>query len=445
MSVGCQDPKKSLNFHHRLAKKKKSDMISQLCQAVQDNDANHCRELLEKHEVNVNGKCSDGNTALHEASKCNNAEILTLLLDFGADINAKNEYGYTPLHMCCQHISEELEASELLLRNGADINAQNAYKNTPLHLAARHNNLEVCKVLLESDSDINAKGINDCTPLHLAVEHGCIETCQELLSQQANVDALRKGERTPLHDAVSNSSIGSKLCRLLIEYGADINATNSNGKTALHICCEIIVKLPQKISKIKKSGYRKIINTLLTYGADPCKGHFQGLSCLATFKNNQEVKHSLQEVKKLSLSQKWVKSNPISQKHASVLSKVVKGQNSKRVSSYEYYNQPIGSGAFGHVHAGICVKDGREVAIKIMDMTKLPTAEHKREVKNLVRLRGCQNIVNYIDFYEKEHIHFVVLQLMEGTIEEFLDDPASEEANMPRLCKDVVEALNFPA
>ena len=56
------------------------------------------------------------------------------MLDCGADIHEKDQYGDTPLHSAADHGQTEVVA--LLLKNGADINAEDDLGNTPLHLAA---------------------------------------------------------------------------------------------------------------------------------------------------------------------------------------------------------------------------------------------------------------------------------------------------------------------
>ena len=71
-----------------------------------------------------------------------------------------------------------------LIEKGADVNAKNKWDNTPLHLAAWGDNMELGKLLIEMGADVNAKGYLDKTPLQYAQseemkallrEHGATE------------------------------------------------------------------------------------------------------------------------------------------------------------------------------------------------------------------------------------------------------------------------------
>ena len=70
---------------------------------------------------------------IHEAAAGGYIETAALLLDRGADVNAKNERGWTPLHLAVRRGYTETAA--LLLDRGADVNAQDKDGETPLHWA----------------------------------------------------------------------------------------------------------------------------------------------------------------------------------------------------------------------------------------------------------------------------------------------------------------------
>jgi ankyrin repeat protein len=123
------------------------------------------------------------NSALHEACKNNNIEILRRLLrririlrrldHSNIDVNFQDEQQCTPLHISCQH--NNIEAVKLLLNeksqhNSIKVNLQNVYGETALHIACQHYNIELVKLLLSKDNillfvDINLQDANNETPL----------------------------------------------------------------------------------------------------------------------------------------------------------------------------------------------------------------------------------------------------------------------------------------
>ena len=87
------------------------------------------------------------NERLLDASKNDDVNKVKELLDSGADKDAKNNYGWTPLIRACAHV--HLEVVKLLLEYGADKEAKNNYGSTPLIIASFHGYTEVVKLLLE--------------------------------------------------------------------------------------------------------------------------------------------------------------------------------------------------------------------------------------------------------------------------------------------------------
>ena len=104
---------------------------------------------------------------------------------------------------------------------------------TPLHLAAAFANAETAGILLELGADPNQRSRNplDNTPLHAcaAISHSA-PIAQLLLDHGAEVNAKQAGGFTALHSAAFNGSTG--LVRLLVERGADASLTTDDGQTA---------------------------------------------------------------------------------------------------------------------------------------------------------------------------------------------------------------------
>lgn len=104
--------------------------------------------------------------SLHTVAAKGDLELCKLLIEHGKDINAKDEWGLTPLLWAAQH--GRTATCKLLLDHGADINVADEYGKTPLHMAAQYGYTEICKLFIEHGSDINVKDCNNRSPLYWA-------------------------------------------------------------------------------------------------------------------------------------------------------------------------------------------------------------------------------------------------------------------------------------
>ncbi len=105
-------------------------------------------------------------------------------LDKGMDVNAKTDYGMTPLHFAAY--SGHKEIAELLIAEGADVNAKDKYGFTPLYQSARFGHKEVAELLIAKGVDVNAQMLDGRTPLDLAVFF------RNKFRTQETIDLLRK-------------------------------------------------------------------------------------------------------------------------------------------------------------------------------------------------------------------------------------------------------------
>jgi ankyrin repeat protein len=197
-------------------------------------------ELLLQRDADVNARRKDHSTPLHVASYYGNVEIVRLLLDNGANADAKSVIEESPLHKvsCGEFESQEAGArvAQLLLEHGADVNAQCHDRSTPLHLASLNGKLEIARLLLDWGADVNADSDDGETALHKVSCGECEEAgarvAELLLDRGADVNAPCGDRSTPLHLASYNGK--SEIARLLLDHDADANAESDNGETPLH-------------------------------------------------------------------------------------------------------------------------------------------------------------------------------------------------------------------
>lgn len=144
-------------------------------------DYNHSRDIealyADRKEIwdmlpNIDIPDNNGVTPLMELSKSDKG--VELCLDYmtgrGADINAADNDGNTPIMMYIRHSSYD-DSLEKYIKNGADINHQNSDGDTPLLFALERNNFKFVKMLIAAGADINIKNNEGITAMDYAVEN----------------------------------------------------------------------------------------------------------------------------------------------------------------------------------------------------------------------------------------------------------------------------------
>lgn len=124
-------------------------------------------------DVDVNAKNPEndsGNTALHKAATYNQQNMLQLLLDCQANINAQDNKGDTPLHKATDRHRDHVDIVRLLLKYNADSNIQNTSGQTPLHYTTLFPNPvpQIAELLLNHRANGNIQDKNGETPVYTA-------------------------------------------------------------------------------------------------------------------------------------------------------------------------------------------------------------------------------------------------------------------------------------
>jgi len=235
-----------LFFIPKLNANSKADLVG----AAESQDWSEMEALLESQDVN--GRHSDGATAIHWAVHWNNLEIVKLLINSGANVNAANDHGVTPLFLASEN--RNLAIANNLLAAGADASAfLPAQRETVLMRAALSGSAEITLRLIEAGADPNvATSKSGQTALMWAISERHIDVISILLQANADIHAVSVGHFTPIMFAARAGNVD--IAKLLIQKGATPNKT-THGHAPLVIAIE--------------QGHVPMARFLLEEGADP--------------------------------------------------------------------------------------------------------------------------------------------------------------------------------
>jgi ankyrin repeat protein len=158
------------------------------------------------------------------------AQIVSLLLTNGAEVNAVDFEGGTPLH--CATTFGSLPIAEILLRHKANVMARTKAGRTPLHQAATFGDARLVELLLAHGAVVEVKDKDGFTPLRDAAAVGNSVAIQSLLAHGGAVSVRDRYGATPLHWAATTTNVA--VVALLLDASADINALDTGRRTPLH-------------------------------------------------------------------------------------------------------------------------------------------------------------------------------------------------------------------
>lgn len=204
------------NYHPSQIENKENDLwIADLKSQLSD-DKLFDDNLLKIRDVSLRIKLGkhfeDRFSLLHVATEKDNVEVVEILIENGANVNALNDFSHTPLFY-----AKSTNVAEILINNNAEVNPTNEKGDTPLHSAAYHGRSDIVKLLIEKGANVKKEDKRGYTPLHSAFRWS-------LNQDQDNI----------------------WIAKLLIESGADRNAVTKEKKTPKDLLMENIHHYLQK-------------------------------------------------------------------------------------------------------------------------------------------------------------------------------------------------------
>jgi ankyrin repeat protein len=213
-----------------------SNAVSELLASSSAGDMENVRALVESG-AEVNATDLFGNTPLIYAAAGGHMGLVHWLIENGVRVNAKNQIGMTALHRA--QMQGHTEVVMLLKKYGAEDETQGvaygagaAVGTLDLLQAASDGNVQGVRACLATGADVNAKNAEGWTALMIATLKGYREIVQILLEEErAQVNARSHHGWTALRYAVSMGD--SESIRILLAAGAEVNAPDHDGWTAL--------------------------------------------------------------------------------------------------------------------------------------------------------------------------------------------------------------------
>ena len=232
--------------------------------------------LLIDYGYDVNHQDNERKTVLHIAFENHIPDLAqTLITQFRANIEIRDIQGWTPLHTAVDkgYYSYSQELSEKFLHQdvGTEISC------IQLLAACFQENIQHVQLLLDSYTDVNHVSSAGYTPLHIAVDKGNIDLVTLLLNQGVNVNSVTSGGKTPLHIAADKTE--EIIIQKLLAHEADPNLKDSSGNTSLHLAVRVkgeAKPVKQKIMGGNKSTFPtpyhvysvQTVQAIIEHGAD---------------------------------------------------------------------------------------------------------------------------------------------------------------------------------
>lgn len=202
-------------------------------------------ELL-RRGADINGRQNQGYTPLHMALSERRLETAALLVARGADVHARDSLGFTPLVLGCKRTA--VGCARMLVAAGADPNTADQYGHTTMYLAFTTDDSKQAQAmvvdLVQAGANPNISPptagsyMGDFHPLAMAAAHGWRDAVRALLAAGADVNYRAAGGSLALRVALSSPSpVNEGIAIDLLKAGADPPAPGDDGRSPLELAC----------------------------------------------------------------------------------------------------------------------------------------------------------------------------------------------------------------
>lgn len=180
------------------------------------------------------GQASGETMTLHDAAAANDTAGIITLLNAGADIDAQDKTGATPLLVATHQ--NNVQAALALIDAGADVNAKDSIDDSPYLYAGARGHLRILEATLTHGADLKSVNRYGGTALIPAAERGHVDTVRRLIAAGVEVDHVNRLGWTALLEAVILGDGGDRHQQIVVALlagGADANLPDAEGVTAL--------------------------------------------------------------------------------------------------------------------------------------------------------------------------------------------------------------------
>ncbi|OQS07769.1 serine/threonine-protein kinase TNNI3K isoform X6 [Thraustotheca clavata] len=447
-----------------------------LFDAASGGNLEQVKSLLTKG-VNCNSYTNQvGDTSLYVAAENGHKDVVSTLINAGANIHQGGSYGWTPLLIAAENGHKDIVS--VLINAGSNINQADYYGETPLLAAADNGHKDVVSqqstmldkksikdivsVLIDAGSNINQVLINvgsninqadyeGATPLHLAAENGHKQVVTLLLEAKVAINCFTKKGETALYVAAKLGH--TDIVSILLQANADLEISDNNGLTpqmiALKNSHQGAANLLQNAAQSKREEKSRIINAINS-------GNITQLKLLLAkhidpnilYLDNSCLLHVVIQNKQLPIFQIILKtlaiSGSISNNDSEIpLTLAIKSGNRQLVRIiYAMISEPmqyienedikidykhcLGSGGFGIVYKGKYKNE--TVAIKTLQKNVADSSEIQKEIETM---QCCSPYVLRLIGVNQDSVNEpkLVLEYMDGgDLRSYLD---KKQKNLP--------------